>query len=345
MSVSIVIPLFNKERTVERALRSVVAQSYADFEVIVVDDGSTDRSAEFAKRVKDRRIRIISTPNHGPGAARNRGVAESRGEIVAFLDSDDEWLPHYLAHALTTLERCGSTTGAAVVGYELFPRGSSTETMWRRRGLQSSAIKVSPTTPPELVIALVAFMSPWNTIVRRAVFERWGGFCDTPGVRYAEDSHLWLKLVMNTAIGVSLTPPCARYHTEDSELVPQRSGPRPVEPYLLDPRPLIAACPPDLVSLLHEVLARRALKTACMLGYWGRWREARCLVGAFRAPRRYRSQLFLPAHIAATPLALPAGAAIRAARRFMTRPLPQQDASSAQAPQRNADTAPDQRPG
>lgn len=345
MSVSIVVPLFNKERTVERALRSIVAQSYSDFEVIVVDDGSTDRSVEFAQRVKDQRIRIISTPNRGPGAARNRGVAESRGEIVAFLDSDDEWLPHYLTHALTTLERHGSATGAAVVGYELFPQASSTEMMWRRRGLQNGAFVVSPTTPPEVVIALVAFMSPWNTVVRRAVFERWGGFCATPGVRYAEDSHLWFKLVMNTTIGVSLTPPCTRYHTEDSELVPQRNGPRPIEPYLLDPRPLFAVCPPDRSPLLQEVLARRALKTACMLGYWGRWREARHLMRSFRAPQRHRSRLYLPAHLAATPLALPAGATIRAARRLITRPLPPQRAWLSRAPRRSGDTAPGQQSG
>lgn len=311
MRVSVIVPLFNKERTIERALHSILAQRFADFEVIVVNDGSTDDSVIAAQKIRDPRIRIVSTENHGPGAARNRGVAEARGEVLAFLDGDDAWLPHFLDHALGLLDRFGDRVGAAVVGYELYPVGRSMEPLWRRRGLAEGIFTATPSTVPDRFLALIAYMSPWNTIVRREVFERWGGFCATPGVRYAEDSFLWLKVALNSGIAVSLTPPCARYHTEDSELTRKDRGPRPVEPFLTDPSSVVAACPPDLRSLLDEVLARRALKTACMLGYWGRWREARSLVRRFHAKGRRASRYFIPAVISSTPLAPPLGRALR----------------------------------
>lgn len=311
MHVSVIVPLFNKARTVERALRSITAQRFSDFEVIVVNDGSTDDSVARARAVKDERIRIISTANSGPGAARNRGVAESRGKVLAFLDGDDAWLPHYLDHSLNILDSFGERIGAAVVGYEHHPAGRSTESLWRRRGLRDGVFAATPTTSPALFLALIAYMSPWSTVVRREVFERWGGFCGTHGVRYAEDSFLWLKVALNSGIGVSLSPPCARYHTEDSELTCKHRGPRPVEPFLTDPSSVEAACPPRLRPLLDEVLTRRALKTACMLGYWGQWREARSLLDRFQKTRWNRSKYFVPAVIASSPLAPPLGRALR----------------------------------
>ena len=206
---------------------------------------------------------------------------------------------------------------------------------------------MNPDTPPDLVVSLIAYMSPWNTLVRRSVFERWGGFCDAPGVRYAEDSFLWLKLVFNEIVSVSLAPPCALYHTEDSELTARERGARPIEPFLLDPTPVRAACPRTNRPLLDEVLARRSLKTACMLGFWGRWREARTILKRFPAPQRWTSRYFIPAHLAASPAAPVAGAIIRSLRplrKAPNRPLVPLETSISQAPQRTVDTARDRPP-
>lgn len=94
--ISIVIPLYNKATYIERTLRSVLAQSFRDFEVLVIDDGSTDCGAELVKSIQDHRIRLIAQINSGVSAARNRGIIESSSDYIAFLDADDEWKPEFL---------------------------------------------------------------------------------------------------------------------------------------------------------------------------------------------------------------------------------------------------------
>lgn len=94
--ISVVIPLYNKEKQIRKTLQSVLDQTYQKFEIVVINDGSTDNSAEEVKRNKDPRIRLINQQNAGVSAARNRGIEEAKYELIAFLDADDEWKPKYL---------------------------------------------------------------------------------------------------------------------------------------------------------------------------------------------------------------------------------------------------------
>ena len=98
MRVSIVIDNYNSEAFVAQAIESALAQTHADLEVLVVDDGSTDRSAEVIRRYRDR-VRVVEKPNGGQGSAYNRGFADSSGELVIFLDGDD-WLYPQAAQAV-----------------------------------------------------------------------------------------------------------------------------------------------------------------------------------------------------------------------------------------------------
>ena len=94
--ISIVIPLYNKEKQIAHTLQSVFAQTFQDFEIVIVDDGSTDNSVMEVKKFDDPRVLLIQQSNAGVSAARNRGIEEANGELIAFLDADDEWMPEFL---------------------------------------------------------------------------------------------------------------------------------------------------------------------------------------------------------------------------------------------------------
>ena len=94
--ISIVIPLYNKEKQIAHTLQSVLRQTFQEFEIVIVDDGSTDHSVEEVEKVQDARIRLIHQQNAGVSVARNRGIREAKYDLIAFLDADDEWKPRYL---------------------------------------------------------------------------------------------------------------------------------------------------------------------------------------------------------------------------------------------------------
>ena len=316
MKVSIIIPLYNKAPYVRRALDSIAAQTFADFEVIVVDDGSTDDSAAIVADYSDARFRMIHQANAGPGAARNAGLAQAQGEFIAFLDADDEWLPNYLQESVSRLESLGPAVASLTSDYIEYPSGASKESMWRKRGLRSGVQRVDADTEPLLVVSMLAYMSPCSTLTRVEVIRRWGGFYDREKCAFGEDAFLWLKVLLNEKVAFNLKP-LAQFHREDSALSKNLNGSRPVEPFLEDASEIEAACPPPLRDLLRNVLAIRAAKTACVLGYWGHWREARSLVRRFTSARNWR----LPYHVSAVVCSTPVGSVLGASWRVISKPL------------------------
>ena len=111
--VSVVMPLYNKAQWVGRSIESILGQSYGAFELLVVDDGSTDDSVDVVRSFEDERISVIRQENAGVSAARNSGIANAKGEYVAFLDADDRWEPYHLSVLLEGFRRYQD---AAVVG-------------------------------------------------------------------------------------------------------------------------------------------------------------------------------------------------------------------------------------
>jgi hypothetical protein len=203
------------------------------------------------------------------------------------------------------LDEGQSNAPAVVSGYVEFPDGLSREEMWRRRGLRDGLMRLDADTDPKLAVALLAYMTPCTTVARADVLRKLGGFYERDRCAYGEDAHLWLKLLLNESVIVNLKP-LARIHFEASGTAQTRRSVRPIEPFLIDSSEIEANCPPHLHELLSRVLAIRAFKTACMLGYWGRWREARDLVARFRTSRAWRLPYFASSLVCRTPL----GAAI-----------------------------------
>ncbi len=104
--ISVIIPTYNREADILRAVNSVLTQTYAFYEIIIIDDGSTDNTESIIKSINDRRIRYLrSDRNNGVAAARNIGIKNATGELIAFLDSDDEWSAGMLDTAITCLDR------------------------------------------------------------------------------------------------------------------------------------------------------------------------------------------------------------------------------------------------
>lgn len=120
--ISVVIPLYNKEKSIKATLESVLKQTYTDWECIVINDGSSDNSLEVVKnfidefKIDDFRFQILSQQNSGVSAARNRGIMEAKGEYISFLDADDLWTPDYL-ETLVSLIRDYPDAGLYSIGY------------------------------------------------------------------------------------------------------------------------------------------------------------------------------------------------------------------------------------
>jgi glycosyltransferase involved in cell wall biosynthesis len=251
--VSVVIPLYNKAESVLAAVGSVLRQSYADVEVLVVDDGSTDSSVSLVAGIGDRRIRLIAQANAGPGPARNRGLGEALGEYVAFLDADDEWEPRFLELAVDALDRhpeCGAWVSGRAVG----PERVSQEPYNRRMGLTGGAWRLPHLTPPKALKFYVDFCHSSCVVARCSLVRRYGGYYDAGRSTYGEDSYLWLMFVMNHPLYLD-PEPHVWFHTEHSSLGSALLGHHPVRPALTASGPLLDRCDPGYLGELHDLLA------------------------------------------------------------------------------------------
>ena len=188
-TVSVIIPTYNRWPLVGDAIDSVLAQRDGDFEVIVVDDGSTDDTVQQLSRFGSR-LRVLQQPNRGVSAARNLAARHARGNYLAFLDSDDLWLPEKLAIQTVFMEQ-----NPAV-------QICQTEEAWIRNGVRVNP-KAKHRKPsgdiflPSLELCLV---SPSAVMLTRELFERVGGFDETLPV--CEDYDLWLRIAVDHPVSL-----------------------------------------------------------------------------------------------------------------------------------------------
>jgi len=259
-SVSVIIPLYNKGKYIARALDSVFAQTFQDFEVIVVDDGSTDNGPEIVSQYKEPRLRMIRQQNAGPGAARNRGIKESKGAFLAFLDADDEWLPDFLKKSARNLERyqdCAVSVANEFVG----PERALWTSLRKEVSLAEGPWRLPVNMEPRAGKAMAEFHRCGAVLCCRDALLAFGGFYENR-CTYSEDIYLWLQVLLNHKIYIELTP-LMWWHTEASELCCNlRKGPSSPVPMVTDPEPIRKNCPPQYREFLERYLAYYALLTA-----------------------------------------------------------------------------------
>lgn len=188
--ISVVIPLYNKEERIAHTLQSVFTQTFQDFEIVVVDDGSTDNSVEEVEKFTDSRIRLIHQTNAGVSAARNRGIEEARGELIAFLDADDEWKPRYLETQYGLYQKYPECS-VYVCNYEFRDsEGKVTPTIIRKLpfeeedGILSNYFEVASCSHPP--ICSISIM------VKKTAIQAIGGF--PLGIKSGEDLLTWARL-------------------------------------------------------------------------------------------------------------------------------------------------------
>ncbi len=179
--VSVIIPAYNRAHVLGRAIGSVLAQTYRDFELIVVDDGSTDNTALLPACCDDR-VTLVRQDNRGVSAARNAGIRHSHGEFVAFLDSDDEWLPNKLARQV---DRSGSGTPDFIC---------HTDEIWLRDGKIVPQKKIHYKQGGRFFERALqrCLISPSSVMLSRSLLDKVGWF--DPDLPAAEDYDLWLRI-------------------------------------------------------------------------------------------------------------------------------------------------------
>jgi len=196
--VSVVIPTYNRARFVTRAVESVLAQTYADYEIIVVDDGSTDDTKE-ALRPYESRIRSLCQENAGVSAARNTGISAARGEWIAFLDSDDEWLPEKLAVQMDCVSMHPEIV-AHVTNAKIVLSGGEPLDLFTIQGRPDYGLVESVIERPLADLLTRQFFTP-SLLVRRQTVLDLGGFDVTMSIY--EDIDLMRRLAMEGPWGVS----------------------------------------------------------------------------------------------------------------------------------------------
>lgn len=283
-TISVIIPLYNKEREIEGTIRSVLAQRLQPLEIVVVDDGSTDHSAALVEAIPSPLIRLVRQPNAGECAARNRAIAESRGELLALLDADDEWEEGFLEEVASLYREfpgCGIySTAFRVVSHDgIFPAPTPT-----RRGIVENFFRDSAHRYVSI---------PSASAIPRQVIDRVGGFPD--GMKMGGDLYMWIKIARRYPVCFSPQPLCRYSKVASNRSASTYTPERTVYSFeeLYDP-----AAPDDE----REFIARAALGKALVLSAKGGTEEAARAIRTFSFTKVYRRTLWKARVINALPV-------------------------------------------
>lgn len=200
--LSIIIPLYNKEKYVAKTIQSILSQTFQEFEIVIVDDGSTDQSVNEIKKINDDRIRIISQQNAGVSAARNRGIGEVKYDLIAFLDADDLWEKDFL-ETIMNLQIKYPTCSIFAVNYQVLSNDGKMKTPLInglpkdfKDGILQDYFEIASKSDPIICSISLA--------MKKQALESIGGF--PIGIRAGEDLLTWARLAARYDIAYSIEP-------------------------------------------------------------------------------------------------------------------------------------------
>ena len=214
--LGVVIPLYNKRSEVKRAIHSALNQTVRVTEIVVVDDGSTDGGAELVAEIRDDRIRLVRQPNRGVSSARNRGIHESRADLIALLDADDEWAPWHIEE-IATLSTEFPTAGAYATAFALDCPGTTAQIRTTTRMPAAVHRGLLPDYFETRGALWTSAVAIWKDAFKVA-----GGF--RTGLNRGEDLDMWFRVALFYPIAYS-TRVSAVYHWTASNRVTMTAGP------------------------------------------------------------------------------------------------------------------------
>ncbi len=243
MEFAVVIPLFNKEAYISRAIISVLSQTASTFELVIVDDGSTDKSAEIAESfLSDPRVRVVKQPNKGVGEARNTGIRAAKSEWIAFLDADDMWCSDHLdelSRVIRQFPDIGMVSTACV---------KTTRDRCAVRQTQNRTLKRKKVDYFSRAADDIGFLNSSSVAVRRRAFWGVGLFANVPS---GEDLEMWARLSLKYSCAVS-SKPTSIYFLGTGGVMDTMSASRSIEPRL--PQSL-ADISPSVATLVKNLEA------------------------------------------------------------------------------------------
>jgi glycosyltransferase involved in cell wall biosynthesis len=272
--VSVVIPTFNRTEQTIAAIVSVLAQTYSDFDIIVVDDGSTDDSRQAMQRFISQKtdgcqqILFVSQPNQGASVARNTGIAKAKGEYIAFLDSDDSWHPEKLEHQMRALEQFKNECGVCFTDARLVNNSGMDISSFQVHGRNyNQPMGIDRDAMKSLAESFSGFWIS-SLLVRTDLARQVGGF--SPDISFVEDRdfHFRLSLVTGVAYVNKLlirtdrnpSPPGSTVRPWDKVEVQFRQQQRMLEKWLT----MNDALPPDLRKRIERNLG-------ALHSHWANW--------------------------------------------------------------------------
>lgn len=241
-TISVIIPTYNAERTILETIESVQQQTFCDFELIVINDGSTDRTLELLATVQDPRLKVFSYENGGLPVARNRGIARSTGEFIAFLDADDLWTPDKLELQLAALQQ--HSNAGVVYSWTLF-MDEKGESFYADEPIHFEGNVLTQLLMKNFIA------SGSNAMVRRQAIESVGEF--DPTLKSCEDWDYWLRLAVHWSF--VLVPKAQIFYRQSVGAMSSKV--QVMEKYhLVVIERAFQSAPPELQSLKNQSLSR-----------------------------------------------------------------------------------------
>jgi glycosyltransferase involved in cell wall biosynthesis len=204
--ISVVIPVYNGEKTIKETVDSVINQNFLDFELIIINDGSTDKTLEIISMIKDERLKVFSYPNAGLAASRNRGISLATGEYISFIDADDLWIPDKLESQLKVLQE----NPEAAVAY------SWTDCIDESGKFLGKGSYLSFSGDVRANLLLSNFIdSGSNVLIRTEVLRKVGYFDESR--KSCEDWDMWLRLAADYSF-VAVSKPQVLYRMSTTSM-------------------------------------------------------------------------------------------------------------------------------